>query len=89
MRVGRVYAARPQIQERLAIQIADFLERKLTPKGVGVIIEARHLCMMIRGVKETSTFKNSVMRGVFLEKQEVRWEFFELLKTNQVSVSNG
>jgi len=73
------YAKRPQIQELMTEQIADFLEKELNPKGVGVYIEGRHFCMIMRGVKkENSVAKTSSLRGVFY-KPEVRKEFFDMI----------
>ena len=57
------YARRPQLQERLTAQIADHLERLLAPRGVAVVIEARHLCMEMRGVRKPGTVETRVVRG--------------------------
>jgi len=70
VRLVRAYAQRLQIQERLTTEIADTIMQYLKPKGVGVIIEAQHMCMMIRGVKDmNATTTTSVMRGVFLNPE--------------------
>lgn len=77
------YARRPQIQERLTTQVADAIENKLKPLGVGVVIEAEHLCMTMRGVmKPGAKTVTSVMRGVFLDETSspVRAELFQLIR---------
>jgi GTP cyclohydrolase I len=81
-RVVDVYARRLQVQERLTTQIARALEETLRPLGVAVVIEARHLCMMMRGVeKQNSLAVTSCMLGEFKENSKTRNEFIELLKT--------
>jgi GTP cyclohydrolase IA len=80
-RLVNMYARRLQIQERLTSQIAQTLEDALSPQGVGVIIEARHLCMAMRGVeKQNSAAVTSAMLGVFREKKETRDEFLSLIR---------
>jgi GTP cyclohydrolase I len=76
-RVVDWFAARPQIQEELVVQIADFIENQLRPKGVAVVIRAAHTCMTWRGVREHADAKmtTNVMRGVFRDKPEARAEF--------------
>ena len=61
------YARRPQLQERLGAQIADHLVRLLAPRGVAVILEARHLCMEMRGIRKTGTVETRALRGVLAE----------------------
>ena len=79
-RLLEFYARRPQIQERLTEQIASTLEEELTPQGVMVVIEARHLCVEMRGVKKPGAVTvTSAIRGIFLEKA-VREEFLDLLR---------
>jgi GTP cyclohydrolase IA len=79
-RLVNMYARRLQIQERLTNQIAKAVEEKLSPQGVGVIIEARHLCMVMRGVeKQHSTAMTSAMLGVFRENKQTRDEFLSLV----------
>ncbi|MGQ9561561.1 MAG: GTP cyclohydrolase I FolE [Candidatus Oleimicrobiaceae bacterium] len=79
-RVVDAYARRLQLQERLTAQIADALWRHLAPHGVAVVIEARHLCMMMRGVeKQNSVMTTSAMRGVFQSERATRMEFMELV----------
>ena len=74
-------ASRPQIQEELAVQIADYLEEQIKPVGIAVVIEATHLCMTWRGVREPMAAKmvNSVMRGAFRTKPEAKAEFMALV----------
>src|SRR6202451_2032820 len=80
-RLVNMYARRLQIQERLTSQIAQALEDKLSPQGVGVIIEARHLCMVMRGVeKQNSMAVSSAMLGAFRESKETRDEFLSLIR---------
>ncbi|MGH7468168.1 MAG: GTP cyclohydrolase I FolE [Longimicrobiales bacterium] len=78
-RIVDVFARRLQVQERLTDQIADAIEQVLAPKGVGVVIEAQHLCLMMRGVeKQNSTTITSAMRGNFLHDLRTREEFLRL-----------
>jgi GTP cyclohydrolase I len=78
-RVVEVFARRLQVQERLTDQIATALMEALQPQGVGVIIEAAHLCMMMRGVeKQNSKTVTSAVRGVFSDCPMTRAEFFQL-----------
>jgi len=80
-RIADVYARRLQIQERLTNQIANALMDKLDPVGVGVVIEAKHLCMMMRGVeKQHSTMQNSAMLGCFRTRPATRNEFLQLIR---------
>jgi GTP cyclohydrolase I len=75
-----VFARRLQVQERLTQQIADAIQEAIEPQGVGVVIEARHLCMMMRGVeKQNSSTVTSAMRGAFSE-QSTRSEFLSLVR---------
>jgi GTP cyclohydrolase I len=79
-RLLEFFARRPQIQERLTEQIASTLEEELTPQGVMVVIEARHLCVEMRGVKKPGAVTvTSAIRGIFLQKA-VREEFLDLLR---------
>lgn len=78
-RLVDVFARRLQVQERLTDQIADSLRDVLEPRGVGVSVQAKHLCMMMRGVeKQTSTTLTSAMRGSFASCGRVREEFMRL-----------
>lgn len=82
-RLVEVFARRIQVQERLTEQIAQALWDLLEPQGVGVICEARHLCMMMRGVeKQNSQAITSAVRGVFLEDPRTREEFLRLCMVN-------
>jgi GTP cyclohydrolase I len=79
-RIVDAFARRLQVQERLTSQISDCLMDHLKPEGVGVVIEASHLCMMMRGVEKQNAFaQTSSLKGVF-QTQETRSEFFKLLK---------
>ena len=78
-RIVEFYAHRPQLQERLTEQIAGFLEEKLCPQGVMVVVEARHLCVEMRGVKKPGALTvTSAIRGIFYNRP-VREEFLDLL----------
>ncbi len=80
-RIVDVFARRLQIQEQLTLQIADALMNCLEPSGVGVVVEAKHLCMMMRGVeKQNSVMKTSCLLGSFKEDARTRSEFLALLK---------
>ncbi len=79
-RIVDVFARRFQIQEQLTTQVADALMQALRPLGVAVVIEAKHLCMMMRGVeKQNSVMKTSCLLGVFKEDARTRSEFLALL----------
>jgi GTP cyclohydrolase I len=79
-RLVNMYARRLQIQERMTSQIARALEEKIAPQGVGVIIEARHLCMQMRGVeKQHGQAVTSAMLGAFRENKQTRDEFLALV----------
>ncbi len=78
-RIVEVFARRLQVQERLGEQIANAIDDVLKPRGVGVVIEAVHLCMMMRGVeKQSSRTTTSSLRGVFREDARTRSEFLRL-----------
>ena len=80
-RVVDVFARRLQVQERLTIQIRDAIDRVLQPEGVAVVIEAQHLCMMMRGAeKQNSHTTTSAMSGVFLDNDNTRAEFMRLIR---------
>jgi GTP cyclohydrolase I len=84
-RLVEVYARRLQVQERLTRQIAEAVQDAIHPQGVGVVIEARHLCMMMRGVeKQNSSTVTSAMLGVF-QKQNTRAEFLSLIRERSSS----
>ena len=79
-RIVDVFARRLQVQERLTQQIAETLNEALSPAGVGVVIEARHMCMMMRGVeKQNSVATTSAMLGEFHDDPETRQEFLDLI----------
>lgn len=80
-RLVEVYARRLQIQERMTIQIKEALQNNLQPKGVGVLVEASHMCMMIRGVQKLhSTTITSSLSGEFLNDARTRAEFLKLVQ---------
>jgi GTP cyclohydrolase I len=80
-RVVEILARRPQLQERLTSQIANTIVKVLEPKGVGVVIEAEHLCMTMRGVKKPgSNIVTSAMRGLFQKNPLTRSEFLFLVQ---------
>lgn len=80
-RLIELFSRRLQIQERLTTQIAETIQKVIQPQGVGVVIEARHLCMMMRGVeKQHSAAVTSSMLGCFRDEQETRQEFLSLLR---------
>jgi len=85
-RLVELFSRRLQIQERLTTQIAETIQQVIEPQGVGVVVEARHLCMMMRGVeKQHSEAVTSSMLGCFREEQETRQEFLSLIRQR----SNG
>ncbi len=80
-RLVEVYSRRLQVQERLTVQIAEALQQKLNPQGVAVVMEARHLCMMMRGVETPNAVAvTSSMQGVFQSQQQTREEFLNLIR---------
>jgi GTP cyclohydrolase IA len=80
-RLVEVFSRRLQIQERLTTQIAETIQKVIEPQGVGVVIEARHLCMMMRGVeKQHSAAVTSSMLGCFRNEEETRSEFLSLIR---------
>jgi GTP cyclohydrolase I len=80
-RVVDVFSRRLQVQERLTVQIAEAIERVLSPKGVGVVADAAHLCMMMRGVeKQNSTTMTSCLLGSFRSDASTRSEFLGLVR---------
>ena len=86
-RIVDVFARRLQVQERMTQQIADTLYEALNPQGVGVVIEARHMCMMMRGVeKQNSVATTSAMLGVFMDDVKTRQEFLTLIGTKTLGV---
>jgi GTP cyclohydrolase I len=82
-RLVDVFARRLQVQERLTNQIAETIMEKIKPLGVGVVIEAKHLCMIMRGVeKQNSVAVTSAMLGVFRDEIETRQEFLSLVRSH-------
>src|ERR1700689_3861413 len=82
-RIVDVFARRLQVQERLTQQIAEAIDSAIKPQGVGVVLEASHLCMMMRGVqKQHSSTVTSAMLGVFKTQLQTRTEFLTLIRRN-------
>src|SRR5579864_8157257 len=83
-RLVDIFARRLQVQERLTVQIAETIQRAIDPQGVGVVIEARHLCVMMRGVeKQHSSAVTSHMLGSFRNSQNTRDEFLSLIRNGK------
>ena len=83
-RLVEMFSRRLQVQERLTTQIANTLDEALQPRGVAVVMEAMHLCMLMRGVeKQNSKAITSAMLGMFRERPETRAEFMELIKSSR------
>ena len=81
-RVVNVFSRRMQIQEQLTEQIADAIMETIEPKGVAVVLQARHMCMEMRGVEKiNSTTTSSALRGLFKSDQKTRLEFFNLINS--------
>jgi GTP cyclohydrolase IA len=88
-RVVDAFSRRFQVQERLTVQIAETLQNKLNAHGVGVVVEARHLCMMMRGVEKQNTIAvTSSMLGAFRTQQQTRLEFLKLIRHGGVGDSD-
>ena len=84
-RLIEVYARRLQIQEQLTEQIAEAISEVIEPKGVGVVLQARHMCMEMRGVQKAySSTTTSALRGIFL-KEKTRKEFFDIINAPQTN----
>ena len=85
-RLVDMFSRRLQVQERLTMQIAEMLEEVLRPKGVAVVVEAVHLCMIMRGVSQQNAFAiTSSLRGEFQEDSKTRAEFMELIRHQKQS----
>ena len=85
-RLVEVFARRLQVQERMTRQIAEAIEDAIHPQGVGVVVEARHLCMMMRGIeKQHSSTVTSTMLGTFREHQQTRQEFLSLVRRSEAN----
>ena len=88
-RIVDTFARRLQVQERLTVQIAETLKSKLNARGVGVVVEARHLCMMMRGVEKQNTVAvSSSMLGTFRSQPQTRLEFLKLIRRGSVGDSD-
>ncbi len=88
-RIVDAFARRLQVQERLTVQIAETLSTKLNANGVGVVVEARHLCMMMRGVEKQNTVAvTSSMLGTFRSQSQTRLEFLKLINSSSVGDSD-
>ncbi len=84
-RIVEVFSRRLQVQERMTQQIADTINHYLEPKGVAVVSEARHMCMMMRGVqKQNSSATSSAMHGLFRNDMRTRNEFLDLIRLRNV-----
>ena len=80
-RVVEMFARRPQVQERLTQQVANWLDAHLAPRGVGVVVEAEHTCMTLRGVQVAgTTTSTSALKGLLRESPQSRAEFFACLR---------
>ena len=85
-RTVEIFARRLQVQERLTMDIAQTIDDVLKPRGVGVVVEAKHLCMMMRGVEKQNTSAiTSSLRGVFESDQKTRSEFMDLIRHRTAS----
>ena len=84
-RITDLFSQRPQVQERLTNQIAQCLQEVLNPRGVAVVLEGKHFCMLSRGVqKQNSIATSSSMLGIFREKESTRNEFLKLIEMNNI-----
>jgi GTP cyclohydrolase I len=89
-RVVELFARRPQVQERLTKQVADWLQTQLQPRGVGVVIEAEHMCMTLRGVRATGTSTiTSALLGTLREDPRSRAEFLALTMNAPAATAGG
>ncbi len=84
-RIVDVFAQRLQVQERMTQEIADTLDKYLNPRGVAVVVEAYHMCMMMRGVqKQNSITTTSAMHGIFTDDARTRSEFLDLINQKRI-----
>ena len=84
-RIVDLFARRLQVQERFTKQIAQCLQERLNPRGVAVVLEGKHFCMLSRGVqKQNSIATSSSMLGIFREKESTRNEFLKLIEMNNI-----
>ncbi len=79
-RIVEMYARRLQVQERMTQQIADFIKERLDPKGVGVVVEATHLCMVMRGVRKEALITTAALHGLMQTRDRTRAEFLAHLE---------
>lgn len=80
-RIVEMFARRLQVQERMTVQIAEFIEEVLQPQGVAVVVEGIHMCMVMRGVKKANaSMTTSAMRGAFRNSEKTRNEFMQLIR---------
>jgi GTP cyclohydrolase I len=80
-RIVEMFARRLQVQERMTVQIAEFIEEVLKPQGVAVLVEGVHMCMVMRGIKKANaSMSTSAMRGCFKTSQKTRAEFMDIIK---------
>jgi len=84
-RIVDYYSRRPQVQEELTCDIANFLSENLSPKGAGVIVKATHMCMAMRGVSHDGVMTTSSLKGSFLSEGNVRAEFMALANTQSLN----
>ncbi len=85
-RIVDMYACRLQVQENMTRQIADTIQELLNPKGVGVVIEGKHMCMMMRGVqKDQAKMMTSTLLGEFRESLKTREEFLTLIRSSRIN----
>jgi GTP cyclohydrolase I len=84
-RIVDYYSRRPQVQEELTCDIANFLSEQLSPKGAGVIVKATHMCMAMRGVSHDGVMTTSSLKGSFLSEGNVRAEFMALANTQSLN----
>ena len=83
-RVVEIIAKRPQIQERMTTQIADAIDETIRPEGVAVVLQAEHMCMIMRGIKKPgSNVVTSAIRGLFRRRADSRAEFLSLIQGNK------
>ena len=83
-RIVDMFARRLQVQERMTQQIADFLQESMHPQGVGVVVEGKHLCMMMRGIKkQEASMTTSAMLGVFRSQPSTRMEFLNRIASEE------
>ena len=83
-RIVEIMARRPQVQERMTEELADVVMEQLNPRGVGVVIEATHTCMTIRGIRKTDSIcTTSAMRGTFRTNESTRAELMALINSRR------